>query len=139
QRNRQGEQYLLVTSTTGLAAPIIIQSGEAVMARGGFHGLDPIITPEKLTRLVEQKEIRFIMLGDLSLVDRLMGAERVGSPITQWVREHGRVVEPDLWRYDKSVVGRLARRMEGMSLYDLRPGMGLVSPGSQGSMISPKE
>jgi len=128
--NRNGEKYLLASSTTRLAAPIIIQSGEPVMARGGFHGLDPILTAEKLNRLVEKKEIRFIMLDDLSPIDRLMGAERAGSVINQWVREHGRVVEPHLWRYDQSVVGRLARRMEGMTLYDLRPEGGLQSPPS---------
>ena len=46
--NRRGERYLLSTSTTRLAAPIIISTGEAVMARGGFHGLDPILSTEKL-------------------------------------------------------------------------------------------
>ena len=34
--NRQGERYLVATSSTRLAAPIIIQTGQAVMARGGF-------------------------------------------------------------------------------------------------------
>jgi len=50
QANRAGERYLLATSTTRLAAPIIVGSGEAVMAMGGFHGLNPILTPDKLGR-----------------------------------------------------------------------------------------
>jgi len=123
--NRQDEQYLLVTSTYGLAAQIMIQYGEPVMARGGIHGLDQILDPERLTHLVEKKEIRFVMLGDLSMIDRLMGAEQAGSAVDQWVRAHGRMVEPDLWRYGQSVVGPLARNMDGMSLYDLRPELGL--------------
>src|SRR5262249_39828985 len=53
QTNRGKERYLLATSSTTLAAPIIIETGQPVMARGGFHGLDPILTPEKLARLVE--------------------------------------------------------------------------------------
>jgi len=119
--NRQNERYLMASSTYALAAPIIIHFGEPVMARGGFHGLDQILTPEKLARLVEKKEIRFIMLGDLSPVDRLMGAEQAGRAVNQWVQDHGRPVEPGLWRYDQTVVGRLAKRMEAMSLYDLQP------------------
>src|SRR6267142_1105378 len=56
--NRQGERYLLATSTTMLAAPIIVRTGEPVMARGGFHGLDPILTPAGLARLdrIERSE-----------------------------------------------------------------------------------
>ncbi|MFH0789291.1 MAG: glycosyltransferase family 39 protein [Pseudomonadota bacterium] len=127
QRNRSGEGTLLVTSSTRLAAPIIIQTSQAVMARGGFHGLDPILTPEKLARMAERRQIRFVMLGDLSPIDRMLGGEIAGRPVADWVRQHGRAVEPDLWRYDQSVVGRLARRMEGMSLYDLRPEAGIVT------------
>ena len=63
--NRGGERYLLSTSTTSLAAPIIIRSGEAVMARGGLHGLDPILTPAKLADMVTARQVRFVMLGDL--------------------------------------------------------------------------
>jgi hypothetical protein len=37
---RAGERFLLATTTTRIAAPIIIASGEPVMAMGGFHGLD---------------------------------------------------------------------------------------------------
>jgi hypothetical protein len=56
--NRQGERHLLSTSTTRLAAPIIISTGEAVMARGGFHGLDPILSTEKLARMIETNQVR---------------------------------------------------------------------------------
>jgi hypothetical protein len=42
------ERYLLATSTTMLAAPIIIRTREPVMARNGFPSLDPIATPDKL-------------------------------------------------------------------------------------------
>ena len=72
--NRKSERYLLATSTTQLAAPIIISTGEAVLARGGFHGLDPAVNPETLARMVETKEVRFAMLGDVPTVSRKMGA-----------------------------------------------------------------
>jgi len=121
--NRQGERYLLSTSTTMLAAPIIVRTGEAVMARGGFHGLDPILTPQALARLVDQRQVRFVMIDDLSTVSRRLGAETAARPIAEWVRTHGEPVDPELWR------PRSATRTSAMRLYDLRPGTTLVSIG----------
>ena len=112
EANRRGERYLLATSSATLAAPLIVQTGQPVMARGGFHGLDPILTPDKLARMVEANEIRFVMLNDLSLVSRRLGAEAAGQPIADWVRAHGKPVDPSLWR---------TNRRTPMTLYDLRP------------------
>lgn len=117
QANRRGERYLLATSSATLAAPLIVQTGEPVMARGGFHGLDPILTPDKLARMAEANEIRFVMLNDLSLISRRLGAELAGQPIADWVRANGKPVDPLLWR---------ASRRGAMTLYDLRSDRGLV-------------
>jgi 4-amino-4-deoxy-L-arabinose transferase-like glycosyltransferase len=121
--NHQGERFLLATSSATLAAPIIIHTGEAVMARGGFHGLDPILTPERLSGIAEARQIRFVMLGDLSDVSRRLGGETAGEPITDWIRANGRPVDPTLWRTNGQG-GPLMR----MRLYDLRPEAGLVPP-----------
>jgi 4-amino-4-deoxy-L-arabinose transferase-like glycosyltransferase len=123
-RNRQGERFLLATSSVRLAAPIIIETGEPVMARGGYHGLDPILTPEELARLVDTKQVRFAMLGDLSAPSRRLGGEAAGQPVADWVRAHGRTVDPALWR-PESASRRLAARLAGLQLYDLRPDPGL--------------
>jgi len=123
--NRQGERYLLATSTTTLAAPIIIQTGQPVMARGGFHGLDPILTPERLAGMTAARQVRFVMLGDLSVVSRRLGAEVAQEPIAQWVRSNGRLVDPALWRPSGS-------RRTAMRLYDLRPAAALVPALSDG-------
>jgi 4-amino-4-deoxy-L-arabinose transferase-like glycosyltransferase len=123
--NRQGERYLLATSTTMLAAPIIIQTGEPVMARGGFHGLDPILTAERLADMAAAKQVRFVMLGDLSVVSRRLGAEAAQRPIAEWVRANGTLVDPGLWRGVSSTGS-------AMRLYDLRPGTPLVSARSDG-------
>src|SRR5207245_3800115 len=82
-----GERYLLATTTTRLAAPIIISSGHPVMAMGGFHGLDPILTPATLARMVEAKQIRFVMVGDAPFISRRLGADVAARPITDWVQE----------------------------------------------------
>ena len=150
--NHRGERYLLGTSSTLLAAPIIIETSEVVLARGGFHGLDPILTPGQLAQMVEASQIRFVMLGDLSIISRRLGAEEAGRPIADWVRTHGALVDPALWRSrgldagpsddgspkqesspaDLDAPRRPFRRglrspVSRMQLYDLRPETGLVS------------
>jgi hypothetical protein len=117
KENQQNERYLLGTSTTRVAAPIIIETGLPVMAMGGFHGLDPILTPDTLARLVEANEIRFVMQGDLSLIDRRMGAVDAGQAVSDWIRAHGTPVDPILWRAETS--------LRGLELYDLKPRLGL--------------
>ena len=119
--NRHGERFLLATPSAQLASPLIVATGEPVMAMGGFHGLDPILTPERLAELVAQGHVRFVMLGELSIASRLMGAEAAGRPLADWVRTNGKAVDPSLWT-ESGGVGRAARR----ELYDLKPDAGLV-------------
>lgn len=108
-----GERYLLATTSTHLAAPIIIAWGEPVMARGGFHGVDPAMPLERFVDLVRQRQLRFAMVGDLSLVSRRMARNVAGNPVTDWIRAHGRPVDPALWRD--------ARLPLGSMLFDLLP------------------
>lgn len=146
--NRRGERYLLATSSSRLAAPMIIRTGEPVMAMGGYMGRDPILTPEKLARMVKQQQVRFVMLGDLLFIDRRMGAEEAVQPLADWVRENGHPVDPGLWRSintasrggdlnapalfrnpnsPRQPVGRgFQRRGSHILLYDLRPEAGLI-------------
>ncbi len=119
EANRKEERYLLATSSARLAAPVIICTGEAVMAMGGFHGLDPILNPEKLAQMVEAKQIRFVMLGGLSVVSRRLGAETAMRPIADWVRANGKIVDSELWGTYSWGRGRLR-------LYDMRPDAGLA-------------
>lgn len=106
------ERFLLATSTTQVAAPIILATGLPVMAMGGFHGLDPAIDPPGLAGLAGEGAVRFVMLGDVNQVSRRMGAEAARLPIAEWVRAHGRPVDPAAWRSRHTVPGR--------ELYDLR-------------------
>jgi 4-amino-4-deoxy-L-arabinose transferase-like glycosyltransferase len=122
QVNRHGERFLLATPSAQLASPLIIATGRPVMAMGGFHGLDPILTPERLARLVAEGQVRFVMLGELSISSRLMGAESAGRPLADWIRANGTPVDPALWTGSGGALGRGSRR----ELYDLKPGPGLV-------------
>jgi len=116
EANDAGERYLLATTTTRLAAPIIIGSGQSVMAMGGFHGLDPILTPEKLAAMVAARQVRFVMVGDAPFISRWLGAEVAARPIAEWVQDKGQLVDPALWRSSA-----LGGRRSGMRLYDLKP------------------
>lgn len=138
QENRRGERYMLATSTTRVAAPIIIEAGAPVMAMGGFHGLDPIITPAELAHLVETNQVRFVMQGDLSLIDRRMGAVEAGRAVSDWIRANGTLVDQALWWPGASAGpsqegdggGTPARRAAGytggLQLYDLKRSAELV-------------
>ena len=146
--NRRGERYLLATLSSRLAAPIIVRTGEPVMPMGGYMGMDPILTPEKLARMAKLQQVRFVMLGDLLFVDRRMGAAEAVQPLADWVRENGRPVDPGFWRSintesrgsdlnapalsrnpnsPRQPVGRgLYGRGSHLQLYDLRPEAGLI-------------
>ena len=87
------------------------------MAMGGYHGVDPILTPDRLARMVAENEIRFVMVGDASWISRRLGADVAARPIADWVRANGQQVDPALWRS-----GALGGRRSGMRLYDLKPG-----------------
>jgi 4-amino-4-deoxy-L-arabinose transferase-like glycosyltransferase len=130
--NRQGERFLLGTSSTFLASPVIIETGQPAMAMGGFHGLDAIVSPGALARMVEARQVRFVMLGDLTFISRRMGAEAAGRPIADWVRVHGKPVDAALWRAGAGdegapVTAAAYARSRRMQLYDLRPEAGLAA------------
>jgi len=144
--NRQGERYLLATSNAFLAAPIIVQTGEAVMAMGGFLGTDPILSPERLERLIADKEVRFFLVGEVPAW-AAVGGPAPARRLTEWVRMHGTPVDPAVWRppLPADASGALppggstpgppgGRRGFGRGfrainweLYDLRPDAGLMA------------
>ena len=66
--HRGKERFILAVPNALQAAPIIVATGEPVMATGGYLGRDPILTPTDLQKLAERSEIRFVMLGGVSLV-----------------------------------------------------------------------
>jgi 4-amino-4-deoxy-L-arabinose transferase-like glycosyltransferase len=146
---RQRERYLLATASAQLAAPIIIQTGEAVMAMGGFMGTDPILSPEKLARMVADKQIRFAMVADFPPTGRRPGGlEAAGRPVADWVRANGTLVDPALWRSSVPEAGPsppsqaappgdpntprrsfgrgFGARLNNSQLYDLRPESGAI-------------
>lgn len=117
--NRGGSRYLLATTTTMIAAPLIIEADEAVLVRGGYHGLDRTLDPDRMALLVKRGDLRFAMVGDVSAVARRMGGDAADKPVADWIRLHGKRVDPVLWRASPA--------RGNLELFDLHPETGLAA------------
>jgi MYXO-CTERM domain-containing protein len=82
-------RYLAAAPNALLAAPLIVRTGQSVLAFGGYFGGDPVIDVEAFARLVERGDVRFAILSN---------AARQQGDFDRWVRAHGVVVEPGRWR-----------------------------------------
>ncbi len=130
--NRHGEKYLVAAPDARRASPLILASGEAVMALGGYSGADAILTPDALARLVAQRELRFVMIPSEDQRGRRAGGNVV---LADWIRQNGRPVDPAAWRAASNSPGdddplapsgrqslrRAARGPTPLRLYDLSP------------------
>jgi 4-amino-4-deoxy-L-arabinose transferase-like glycosyltransferase len=107
-----------------LAAPIIIATGDPVMALGGFAGRDPILDIDAFARLVAEGRVRYALIGDDNANARRFFGEGRQKEIVDWIRANGRAVDPALWRSAPAEDPRQRRGGERVTteLYDLRPG-----------------
>ena len=65
EEERDGADYLAMTeSSMSMGAELILQSGEAVMALGGFNGGDTPLTLDEFIQMVEDGKVRFAVLGN---------------------------------------------------------------------------
>jgi 4-amino-4-deoxy-L-arabinose transferase-like glycosyltransferase len=58
-------QFLLATMTSAAAAPIILDTGQAAMALGGYVGADRILTRNQLIQQIDAGTVRFFLLPSL--------------------------------------------------------------------------
>jgi hypothetical protein len=97
QTHRQGERYLLATPQLMLAALIIVETGEPVIATGGFMGTAPVLPPEKFAQLATAGQLRYALVPHDPSVGGLgrPPADGAGRGSTGC-----RMVNPALWRPD---------------------------------------
>jgi 4-amino-4-deoxy-L-arabinose transferase-like glycosyltransferase len=119
--SRTGEQYLLAAVNARLAAPIIIETGDPVMALGGFAGRDPILDVDGFARLVGEGRVRFAMIGEGSQGLRRIYGEGHQKDVVDWIKANGRPVDPALWRSSAAEARPRSAEGAGAELYDLRP------------------
>lgn len=60
--HRDGARYLVATTDTYIASPLILVTGQPVMAMGGFSGGDHAVTPKQLTQMIASGEVQFFLL-----------------------------------------------------------------------------
>lgn len=72
--HRGDAEWLVATPSAMTAGSIIIETGEPVMALGGFSGNDPILDADSFDRMVQQGRVRFVLLGG-------RGGGQVGGPM----------------------------------------------------------
>jgi 4-amino-4-deoxy-L-arabinose transferase-like glycosyltransferase len=85
RENRGDAAFLAATSSAMLAAPLIIATGEPVMAFGGFMGTIPVLDGAALARLADNGDLRFAIVGE-SRGRRARGAD---TDAMAWIRAHG--------------------------------------------------
>jgi 4-amino-4-deoxy-L-arabinose transferase-like glycosyltransferase len=105
QQHRGNARFLLAAPNALLAAPVIIGTGQPVMAFGGFFGNDPVMSVDAFAKAVERGEVRFVVLA----------TNRRTRDFERWVRAHGTIVDPSQWR---SLPPEPRR---AIMLYDLAP------------------
>ncbi|MBI2913733.1 MAG: glycosyltransferase family 39 protein [Chloroflexi bacterium] len=86
--NRQGEEFLVATLNTRDAAPIILETGEPVMALGGFSGGDQILSADELAGEVSDGVVRFFLLPP----------DAPQQEAARWVQESCAAVPTQLWQ-----------------------------------------
>jgi len=128
-------KYLVAVPNAMTAAPIILQTGKAVMAVGGFMGRDPIMTVPRLQQMVADNEIKYFMVtgspegkaGDMPGLNALLSLMGGQSSVTAWVEAHGTLIPQQEWDGNTSAANSNTAQMPGrtfgsMQLYELSPG-----------------
>lgn len=102
EENRAEAQFLAATvDAKGIASRIIIQTGEPVMAVGGFTGTDEILTLESFLRIVREGRVKYFLVPRQPQGKRIdmppAGGHAGNAEIVHWVLKNGRPVDPRLW------------------------------------------
>jgi hypothetical protein len=118
---RGNAQFLMAAVNARLAAPIIIATGEPVMALGGFAERDPILDVDAFAKLVAEDRVRFVLIGEGSPGLRRVFGEGHQKELIYWIRANGRPVDPALWRSAAPQDRPRSAEAAGAELYDLRP------------------
>jgi 4-amino-4-deoxy-L-arabinose transferase-like glycosyltransferase len=91
QTNNDGYLYLVAVSSANEASSIALETGQPVLAMGGFSGSDPAMTPEKLQELISSKQLRFVIGGGG------FGRGMSSTTVNSWVQSNCTLVAPALY------------------------------------------
>jgi hypothetical protein len=83
-------KYLVAASGSMTTAPIIIQTGKAMVTIGGFNGADPAPTVSQLQAMVAKGELRYVLLPGTGGGGP---GGRASQALQTWVQQHGTAVK----------------------------------------------
>jgi 4-amino-4-deoxy-L-arabinose transferase-like glycosyltransferase len=116
--------YLFATSSSNFAAPIIVETGRAVMSIGGYSGGDHILTRAELVTLVREGVVRFFLLSSSRTIhssslrirrERTARLSLTGGT-TSWVSSICRAIAPTTWH--PAVESKTLSLSSNLVLYD---------------------
>ena len=94
--HRNGARYLVAVTGSETAAPIILATGQAVMAMGGFTGSDPTPTLAQFEAMVRSGEVHYVLVGGSGGGGAPGGGAGGNSSTTgaidSWAEAHGTTV-----------------------------------------------
>ncbi len=85
--------YILATPSAIVAAPLIVATGEPVMAFGGYLGGEQIVTPGRIVDLVARGDVRFFLMPSTVSATPLRE-----SQVEHWIRTRCITVQAALWQ-----------------------------------------
>ncbi|HEY7065697.1 MAG TPA: glycosyltransferase family 39 protein [Chloroflexota bacterium] len=93
-------RFLAATQNANTAAPLILATGQPVMAVGGFSGADPILTPEQFAARVAAGDVRYALFPAAG--ERAgrgpAGGRRGQQPLIEWVQANCAAVPAADWQ-----------------------------------------
>jgi hypothetical protein len=131
ETHEQNPKYLVVAQNSQAVSSIIINTGKPAISIGGFMGGDPTLTLDQFIEKVKSGEFRYILVGGMGRGgfggpgnangqngpapqggQNASGVSNQGGPwggdqtgpraeIAKWVREHGKKIDPALWRMER--------------------------------------
>ncbi len=77
EANTPPDSYLLAVDSAMQAAPIVLATGRPVLTFGGFTGSDPVVDAARLSQMVAQGRLRFILTS--------FGLDRQKPDLAAWI------------------------------------------------------
>ncbi len=88
--NKGAASFLVAVQGALVAAPLILATGQPVLTIGGFDGTYPVPTLIQFQRMIDARQVRYVLLGGLGAFTGGFGS---GFSISLWVQRYGKSVE----------------------------------------------
>jgi 4-amino-4-deoxy-L-arabinose transferase-like glycosyltransferase len=106
--------YLVASADRDIARNAILHTNEPVIAFGGFHGNDPVLSTARLASLVNDGAVRFFLLEESS---------RKRNTAAQWIIKNCQRLPKTAWQPRPASSDKEAKGIVN-PLYDCSPGRG---------------